>query len=112
MLVGDLQLFLALGELGRHVVERRGKRREFGDPGLLRRAHVQIAAAEPRGGAHQRPDRTHDELFTAEPRQDKNEQAEHNEPQIGDVDLAIDLAVHGVLVKSNDEARLRPGART
>jgi hypothetical protein len=106
MLVGDLQLFLALGELGRHVVERRGKRREFGDPGLLRRAHVQS------GGAHQRPDRTHDELFTAEPRQDKNEQAEHNEPQIGDVDLAIDLAVHGVLVKSNDEARLRPGART
>ena len=57
VLVGDAQFFLALGELDRHIVERGGERLEFGDPGLLRRAHVEIAAAEAGCGAHQRADR-------------------------------------------------------
>ena len=109
MLVGDLQFFLALGELGRHVVKRRRERLEFGDPGLLRRAHVQIAAAETRGGAHQRPDRPHDELLAAEPCQEQNEQAEQDKLQIGDVDLAVDAAMHGVFVEADGKPRLRPG---
>ncbi len=65
--IGDLQFLFARGELGRHVVERGRERREFGDPRLLRRARMQIAAAETRRGAHQRPDRPHHELLAAEP---------------------------------------------
>ena len=77
VLIGDLQFLLARGELGRHIVERGRERREFGDPGLLRGSRVQIAAAEARCGAHQRPDRLDHELFAAEPGQQQHEYAEH-----------------------------------
>src|SRR5512135_3284686 len=51
----------------------------------------------------------HDQLFAAEPRQQKNEQAEQDELQIGDVDPTIDGAMHGVLVETDGEPRLRAG---
>ena len=109
MFIGDAQFLFARGELARHVVERGGKRLEFGEPGLLRRAHVQIAAAETRCGAHQRPDRPHDELLAAEPGDQKNEHAEQRELQIGDADFAVDAAVHGLLIEADGKPRLRPG---
>ena len=108
MPIGDLQFFLARGELGCHVVKRCGERRKFGNPGLLRRAHMQIAAAEARRGAHQRADRPHHQLLAAEPGDEQNEQAEHDELQIGDIDLVIDAGMHGALVETDGEPRLRP----
>ena len=108
MLVGDAQLFLASGELARHIVERDGKRLEFGEPRIAGRAHMQVAAAETRGGAHQRPDRAHHELLAAEPCDQQDEQPEQHELQIGEVEFAVDIALHHSLVETDGKPCLRP----
>ena len=109
VLVGDLQFLLAPGELARHVVECRGKRFELRQPGRIRCANAQIAAAEARGGARQRPDRPHDQLFAAEPSGEKNQRAKQRELQVSDGDLAVDPTVHDGLVQAHGKPRPGPG---
>ena len=109
VLIGDLQFLLARRELARHVVERGGKRLEFGNPGLIAGAYVQIAAAEARRRAHQRPDRAHDEPLAAEPGGEQNKHAEQAKLHVGDADLAVDAAVHDALVEADRKPRMRPG---
>ena len=107
VLVGDAQFLLAFGELLRHVVERGGKRLELRDPGLLRRAHTEIAASDAGCGAHQGADRLDDELLAAEPRHQQNEDAEQRELQEGDGRFMVDAGLHGALVEADGKARLR-----
>ena len=109
MLVGDAQFLFARGELLRHVVERGGKRLELRDPGLLRRAHMEIAAADAGRGAYQGADRPDDELLAAEPRHEQDEDAEQRQLQKGDGGCMVDAGLHGVLVEADGETCLRPG---
>ena len=96
MLVGNAQFLLARGELLRHVVKRDSERLEFGEPGLIGCARTEITTAETCRGARQRPDRPHNKLLAAEPRDEKNEHAVQPKLQVGDTQLAIDAAVHDI----------------
>jgi hypothetical protein len=98
--------FLARGELTRHVVERRRKRSKFCQPRLVRRTHLQIAAAEARRRAHQPSDRVQNQPLAAEPGREKNEHAEYAELHISDRDFPIDPAVHCRLADAKCEPRL------
>ena len=108
MLIGDAQFFLAGGEPPCHVVESFGQRLEFGEPGLVAGARFEVAAAEARSGARQRPDRPHDEPLAAEPYAHQHQHAEQRELQIGDTDFAVDAAVHDAFVEADRKPRIGP----
>ena len=72
-------------------------------------ARVEVAAADARRRAGERPDRLDDQLLAPVPGGQQGEDAEQRKLQIGDADLAIDAAQRFRLVEADQDARIGAG---
>ena len=110
MLVGDLQFLFARGELVRHVVEAPPPAARTPRARALRDART-CRSPRPKRAAVRTSDRIGRtiKLLAAEPgEREERSMPNSDELQIGDADLAVDAAVHGVLIEADGKPRLRP----